>query len=72
MSAAAQTTNQASHNGATNAHRQAHREMLANVKSSKMDRSVVNDMIKNDVAKRESELVKAESCRTSAACCRPS
>lgn len=61
MSAAAQTTTQASHNGATNAHRQAHRVMLANVKSSKMDRSVVNDMIKNDVAKRESELVKAES-----------
>ncbi len=61
MSAAAQTTNQANHNGATSAHRKAHREMLANVKSSKMDRSVVNDIIKNDIAKRESELVKAES-----------
>ena len=53
MSAAAQTTNQANHNGATSAHRKAHREMLANVKSSKMDRSVVNDIIKNDIAKRE-------------------
>ena len=35
----------------------AHHELLANVKSSKMDRSVVNDMIRNDVAKRESDVV---------------
>lgn len=39
------------------AHQRAHRQMLANVKSSKMDRSVVNDMLKEDVAKRESEVV---------------
>lgn len=51
--ASAQTNN----NNAKAAHRNAHQQMLANVKSSKMDRSVVNDMLKNDVAKRESEVV---------------
>lgn len=38
------------------AHQKAHQQQLANVKSSKMDRNVVNDMVKNDVAKRESEV----------------
>ena len=53
--ASAQTNS--SNSNAKNAHRRAHQEMLANVKSSKMDRSVVNDMLKNDVAKRESDVV---------------
>lgn len=44
-------------NSAKSAHQRAHQEMLANVKSSKMDRTVVNDMLKNDVAKRESGAV---------------
>lgn len=39
------------------AHQRAHQQQLANVKSSKMDRSVVNDMLKDDIAKRESEIV---------------
>lgn len=39
------------------AHQRAHQQQLANVKSSKMDRSVVNDLVKEDVAKRESEIV---------------
>lgn len=42
---------------ALSAHRRAHQEQLANVKSSKLDRSVLNDMLKHDVAKRESEVV---------------
>lgn len=41
------------------AHERAHREQLANVKSSKLDRSVVNDILKNDITKRESEAVHA-------------
>lgn len=53
--ATAQT--KSSHHNTQSAHRRAHQEMLANVKSSKMDRSVVNDMIRNDVAKRESDVV---------------
>lgn len=40
-----------------NAHQRAHQQQLANVKSSKMDRSVVNEMMKEDVAKRESEAI---------------
>lgn len=49
-----------SHNATTmTAHQRAHQQQLANVKSSKMDRSVVNDMLKNDIAKRESEIVSA-------------
>lgn len=39
------------------AHQRAHQQQLAHVKSSKMDRSVVNDMLKDDIAKRESEIV---------------
>lgn len=38
------------------AHQKAHQQQLANVKSSKMDRAVVNDLIKDDIAKRESEV----------------
>jgi len=60
MTAAAQTQS-TTHNGAETAHMQAHRQMLANVKSSKLDRSTVNDMLKNDLVKRESEIVKGES-----------
>lgn len=39
------------------AHQRAHQQQLANVKSSKMDRSVINDILKEDVAKRESEAI---------------
>lgn len=39
------------------AHQRAHQEQLANVKSSKLDRTVVNDMVKHDVAKRESDAI---------------
>ena len=39
------------------AHQRAHQQQLANVKSSKLDRTVVNDMLKNDVSKRESEVI---------------
>ena len=48
-----------SHNteAAKSAHRKAHQEQLANVKSSKMDRTVINDLLKEDVAKRESEYI---------------
>lgn len=46
---------------AKNAHQRAHQEQLANIKSSKLDRSVVNDLIKEDVAKRESEVISAIS-----------
>lgn len=53
-------------NSARSAHERAHRQMLANVKSSKMDRSVVNDMLKHDVAKRESEAVAAISAESDA------
>lgn len=60
MTAAAQTQSTAQ-NGASSAHMQAHRQMLANVKSSKLDRSTVNDMLKNDLTRRESEVVKGES-----------
>lgn len=38
------------------AHQKAHQQQLASVKSSKMDRTVVNELVKEDVAKRESEL----------------
>lgn len=58
ISAAAQTN-------AKTAHQRAHQEQLANVKSSKMDRSVVNDMVKNDVAKRESDLISGLSAENS-------
>ncbi|MDE5645076.1 MAG: C40 family peptidase [Muribaculaceae bacterium] len=42
---------------AHNAHRQAHQTQLANVRSNKMDKSVVDGILKNDIAKRESEVV---------------
>lgn len=53
LTAAAQTA--PSHS--KNAHRRAHQEQLANVKSSKMDRIVVSDMMKNDVVKRDAEVI---------------
>ena len=43
------------------AHQRAHQQQLANVKSSKMDRTVIGDMLKDDIAKRESEIVSAIS-----------
>lgn len=39
------------------AHQKAHQQQLASVKSSKLDRAVVNDLLKEDIAKRESELI---------------
>lgn len=42
----------AQHNSAKEAHRAAHRAQLANV-NSKIDKSVLNDFIKNDVDRRE-------------------
>lgn len=53
----AQTQADKSHSGVKNAHQKAHQEMLANVKKSKMDRSVVNEILKEDIAKRESEAI---------------
>lgn len=55
------TTPIQSHRSANDAHRKAHKEQLANVKKSKLDRSVVDDIIKNDVAKRESEVTNIAS-----------
>ena len=39
------------------AHQRAHQQQLASVKSSKLDRSVINDILKEDISKRESEVV---------------
>lgn len=44
-------------NAAKSAHQNAHQQQLANVKSSKMDPTVVNGLMKEDVAKRESEII---------------
>lgn len=38
-------------------HQRAHQQQLAAAKSSKMDRAVINDLMKEDVAKRESEII---------------
>lgn len=38
------------------AHRQIHQQNLANVKSNKMDKSVVNEILREDISKRESEV----------------
>lgn len=43
------------------AHQRAHQQQLANVKSSKMDRSVVTEMLKEDIGKRESDVVNSLS-----------
>lgn len=59
MSISAQTTPASAGNSTQSAHRRAHQEMLANVKKSKMDRSVVNDLLKEDISKRESEVANA-------------
>lgn len=53
----AQTTQNSTKNTALSAHQKAHQQQLANVKSYKMDQSVVNELLKEDVAKRESELI---------------
>lgn len=39
------------------AHQRIHEQQLANVKSSKMDRTVIDNMLKDDISKRESEMV---------------
>lgn len=57
LAISAQTTENNTHSTAKSAHRKAHKEMLANVKKSKMDRSVVNEILKEDIAKRESEAI---------------
>lgn len=49
------------------AHQRAHQEQLANVKKSKMDRTVVNDMLKDDISKRESESMGSLQCPEPAA-----
>lgn len=59
----AQTTTQTGAN-TQNAHQRAHQEQLANVKKSKMDRTVVNDMLKEDISKRESESMGALSAQS--------
>lgn len=53
----AQTIENNTHSSAKSAHQKAHKEMLANVKKSRMDRSVVNEILKEDIAKRESEAI---------------
>lgn len=42
---------------AKSVHERMHRQQLASVKTSKMDRTVISDILKNDVAARESEAV---------------
>lgn len=49
---------------AKSAHQRMHQQQLANVKSSKMDRSVVNEIIKEDIAKRESEAATSMSAES--------
>ncbi len=58
---ASSITTASAQNPAMTAHQRAHQQQLANVKSSKMDRSVVNDMLKDDIAKRESEIINSVS-----------
>lgn len=48
-------------NSAKAAHEKAHRQQLANVKSSKLDKTIVIEMIKEDILKKESEVVSALS-----------
>ena len=48
---------QTPHTNSMSAHQMAHQQQLASVKSSKMDRGFINDLIKEDVSKRESEIV---------------
>lgn len=50
---------------ALTAHQRAHKQQLANVKSSKLDRTVVNDMLKEDISRRESEASMVISVGTS-------
>lgn len=54
LTAAAQTPASES---TLSAHQRAHQQQLANVKSSKLDRSVVNELIKEDVAGRENAVM---------------
>lgn len=53
----AQTNNSITSTSTRSAHQRAHQQQLANVKSSKMDQTVVNELLKEDVAKRESEFI---------------
>jgi cell wall-associated NlpC family hydrolase len=46
---------------AVKAHQNIHREQLANVKNSKMDATVIGDMLKEDVASRENSVAKSLS-----------
>lgn len=46
-----------SDNSTISAHQRAHQQQLANVKSHKMDRSVIDGILKDDISKRESEVV---------------
>lgn len=46
------------------AHMRAHQAQLANVKKSGLDKSVVKEMLKEDIAKRESEVVGALSAES--------
>ena len=55
----AQTNSTETSTSTKTAHQRMHKEMLANVKKSKMDRSVVNDILKDDITKRESEAANA-------------
>ena len=41
---------------ALSAHNKIHQQQLANVKSTKMDKSVISEMLKEEVAKRETNL----------------
>lgn len=43
---------------AKSAHQRIHEQQLANVKSSKMDKSVIDNLLQEDISKRESEVVK--------------
>lgn len=47
---------QTNSSSAVAAHRKAHSEQLAAINSSKMDRSVIKDLLKEDISKRESEI----------------
>ena len=59
--ACAVTGNSETKKQALRAHNEIHRSQLANVKSSKMDASVIGNLLKDDVAKRENSVVKGLS-----------
>lgn len=51
------TTVIAQTSSARSIHEKAHKSQLANVKKSGMDKTIVNDLLKNDITKKESEAV---------------